>query len=242
MDFEILNEVQLRLGKPVNLLKRNLSILLIIPTVLGGLWQLIELIIISPTLVRFFSLTQMIPDGLLILAAFAPSLFLLYLYNKLMAFIFKGDPSILKRSLWSMLPMLLYIGVLYLNTWFNISEFSAMLIYICCFVLTLTMGHIHQAYYYHLTGRFIFRGHKLLLTLYFGAIYTLGLWILHDVTKKIDEVSNVDRVRWEIKYKYPTKAVTFMYMNDKYIFYKLSQSKFPDRFAIVPFEKLITME
>ncbi|NDI97479.1 hypothetical protein GWA97_00095 [Flavobacterium sp. LaA7.5] len=48
-------------------LKENLNTLILLPTILGGLWQLIELSSISTSFIRFFSITQLISDGLLIL-------------------------------------------------------------------------------------------------------------------------------------------------------------------------------
>lgn len=48
-------------------LKDNLSVILLVPTILGGIWQLLELSSISASFIRFFSFTQLIADGLLIL-------------------------------------------------------------------------------------------------------------------------------------------------------------------------------
>jgi hypothetical protein len=48
-------------------IKNNLAIILLFPALLGGLWQLIELSKMSISFIRFFSPTQLLPDGLLIL-------------------------------------------------------------------------------------------------------------------------------------------------------------------------------
>lgn len=48
-------------------IKDNLNVVLILPAILGGLWQLIELSSISFSFVRFFSVSQVVPDGLLML-------------------------------------------------------------------------------------------------------------------------------------------------------------------------------
>jgi hypothetical protein len=47
--------------------KRNLSLIVIIPYVLGGIWQIVELSTISLAYIRFFSVTQSVSDGLLML-------------------------------------------------------------------------------------------------------------------------------------------------------------------------------
>lgn len=48
-------------------LKENIQLVILIPTILGGIWQIIELSRISVAFIRFFSVTQLISDGLLIL-------------------------------------------------------------------------------------------------------------------------------------------------------------------------------
>jgi hypothetical protein len=47
-------------------IKNNISLLVLLPTVAGGLWQLLELLSLGTPYIRFFSLTQLVPDGLLI--------------------------------------------------------------------------------------------------------------------------------------------------------------------------------
>src|SRR5690606_19259612 len=48
-------------------IRENISLIIIVPTVLGGLLQLYNLSNISPEYIRFFSLSQVVPDGLLFL-------------------------------------------------------------------------------------------------------------------------------------------------------------------------------
>jgi uncharacterized membrane protein YozB (DUF420 family) len=57
----------IQLDKIYKYAKDNLSLIILLPTILGGLWQLIELSSLSFSFVRFFSVTQLLPDGLLIL-------------------------------------------------------------------------------------------------------------------------------------------------------------------------------
>lgn len=47
--------------------KDNLSMLVILPTVLGGVWQVIELALVDPSYIRLFSINQLVPDGLSII-------------------------------------------------------------------------------------------------------------------------------------------------------------------------------
>lgn len=53
--------------KYLDQIKKNLSLILLLPTLLGGLWQLFELSKMSISFIRFFSATQLLPDGLLVL-------------------------------------------------------------------------------------------------------------------------------------------------------------------------------
>lgn len=61
-----------------NFIKENISLILIVPSVIGGLWQLFELSSINTGYIRFFSISQVVPDGLLIL--FLVSLIILSFY------------------------------------------------------------------------------------------------------------------------------------------------------------------
>lgn len=62
-------------------IKDYLPIIALIPLLIGGFWQLIELALISSSYIRFFSVTQQLADGLLILFISA-LLYLTYLFIK----------------------------------------------------------------------------------------------------------------------------------------------------------------
>ncbi len=53
--------------KHYNLIKKNYKIILFLPTFLGGLWQVFELSSISTAFIRFFSFSQLVSDGILII-------------------------------------------------------------------------------------------------------------------------------------------------------------------------------
>ena len=44
-----------------------LGLFIVVPAVLGGLWQILELSYLSPSFIRFFSVTQVASDGLLVM-------------------------------------------------------------------------------------------------------------------------------------------------------------------------------
>jgi len=51
----------------ISKIKDNFNLVVLIPTLLGGSWQLFELARIGTPFLRFFSVTQLIPDGILML-------------------------------------------------------------------------------------------------------------------------------------------------------------------------------
>lgn len=80
--LKIIFDLLIRGGK---YLSKHLSLILLIPALLGGVWQIIELSQMSFSYVRFFSPSQVLADGLLILILlifFAGTFFFLYIiYN-----------------------------------------------------------------------------------------------------------------------------------------------------------------
>ena len=74
------------LKKNIDEIKFFLPIFLTLPPLLGGIWQLVELFNIHPSYIRFFSVTQLFPDGLLmllVLVATTPLLLIIILLHKI---------------------------------------------------------------------------------------------------------------------------------------------------------------
>ena len=66
-DFEQLQIIFNLVKRGIRYLSKHLSLVLLIPALLGGIWQIIELSQMSFSYVRFFSPSQVLADGLLIL-------------------------------------------------------------------------------------------------------------------------------------------------------------------------------
>lgn len=62
--------------------KNVFPLILILPTLIGGLWQMLELIFIDPSFIRFFSISQLISDGILILSILSIFGFYIYFLDK----------------------------------------------------------------------------------------------------------------------------------------------------------------
>ena len=71
-EYKILNDFKSNI-------KNNLPLIFLFPPLLGGVQQIIELLIISPSLIRFFSISQLISDGLFILIYFTIIVIIPYL-------------------------------------------------------------------------------------------------------------------------------------------------------------------
>jgi hypothetical protein len=64
-----------------NLIKDNIAIIVLIPTVLGGLIQLFKLGMIDLRYIRYFSVTQLVPDGLLAILLLCIITAIVYIHN-----------------------------------------------------------------------------------------------------------------------------------------------------------------
>lgn len=72
--------------KYIDLINKNFSLLVAIPPLLGSIWQLLKLSSISISYIRFFSLSQLIPDGIIIsifiFILIVGIILIVYLYKK----------------------------------------------------------------------------------------------------------------------------------------------------------------
>lgn len=69
-------------NKIIKYISENLSLLLIIPGILGGIRQIILLSLLSPSLLIYFSTTQVLLDGISILFQLSIVLFTIYFFYK----------------------------------------------------------------------------------------------------------------------------------------------------------------
>lgn len=81
----ILDELYAMSKKLFIKVKDNLGTAIVIPTVLGGLIQLVELGSINTSYIRFFSASQLIPDGLIVVLTVIFVSIVFIIYNKLLS-------------------------------------------------------------------------------------------------------------------------------------------------------------
>jgi len=214
-------------------IKDNLSIILIIPAFLGGLWQIIELWSISMPYVRFFSISQIVPDGLLILI-FLTIAFVPFFAGLLFSAYFVHDEdrqpdTKTKLSQNQYLGTFCFIsfiagGYLYaiyqgLVTYLNLSSvvvIFAVLIGLLCFVITECYKIANKSIKRYLGICTVF---TILLSFLF--LYILGN-MMHKsflVTDDLNNIRNIDKI---IEDKFPNTSQEILYFNDKYIFVRVT--------------------
>lgn len=73
------------------LIKDNITVIVLIPTVLGGLIQILKLGMMDLRYIRYFSVTQLIPDGLLAILMLCIVTLIVYVHNN---FLLQTIPSV----------------------------------------------------------------------------------------------------------------------------------------------------
>lgn len=78
---DIIKSTKSRISYLSSLIKDNIAIIVLIPTVLGGLIQLFKLGMIDLRYIRYFSVTQLVPDGLLAILLLFIIATIVYIHN-----------------------------------------------------------------------------------------------------------------------------------------------------------------
>jgi len=110
--------------KKIKFLKEYLSIIILFPATIGGLWQVIELASISPSYIRFFSISQVVPDGLLVLLFIACILITFFITRYLFQFTTLSklqSEKWLSTFLW-MIPIVIMFSVPLVYRYFGIID------------------------------------------------------------------------------------------------------------------------
>ncbi len=215
--------------------------LILVPLVIGGLWQLLALASIGLSFIRFFSVSQMIPDGLVVVFMF--SLIYLTIYISfptlskniqsireggillnviqfivlsvpafLLADIFIYEPSQLSSAIfWVIAPLLLLIST------FSLLAFVFSIIKIFNKVVTINFGDTSNEIINLVSGIVLFYIFAALLVtttfiaLQFHKFFAIG-----------SNLSNVNNICPS-----STAKCNIIYFNDKYIFVEKLKDKKP---------------
>lgn len=220
-------------------LKEHLSVLIIVPAFIGGLWQSIELMSISTPYIRFFSISQIVPDGILILMF----LVIAFSYHTIgwfadVLFFVKGEPKpteylssedyekYRKKKLiyWTIFFFVSYVfSVLYLlyikDDKLKSTQLNGLVVmsYLMVFILNRSLSNCY--YYAKDIHKELFKG-WLLFILYFILVLYFGKHI-HNSFIAPSNIVNVEQVKSDVAQKYPNTKQELLYFNDKYIFVKI---------------------
>jgi|SaaInlStandDraft_1057018.scaffolds.fasta_scaffold12753_4 hypothetical protein len=226
----------------IEFIKSNLSLIILAPTILGGIWQLLELINISPSFIRFFSVSQLIPDGLLILFI----LLIMYSFGKLALKWslkkVKNGYSIFSKLLVSLLCS--YYLVVFVIIIFNKETVGLMTISLACFCFITVAFYMFNFIKKSKIEKFINKenfGKEILylLFLFSFVFFSFSTFkVFHESFLLPKNWTNIKQLECRIsKYK-NIDSYRLLYFNDKYFFVELTLSNNLKEIEIIKFEKI----
>lgn len=230
-----------RVKKVLHLIKENINLLILIPTVLGGFWQLIELVSMDVSFVRFFSITQVVSDGLIIL-------FLLSIYLVLQWMIFseevydkyvKSPTSYLSvKIVLFLFYTLIYCVVIY--KMYHKDKLRSLDILIFFYTSLFFLRFTRDLLTYWLGDTF----KKNFIVLIFVVIFPITLFYISDISKVFHKLyyvpSNIKNIEYiECYTGKKKKDFELLYFNDKYVFIKDIKSK---QIEIINFEEMLNKD
>jgi len=212
-----------------NLLKENLTMIAIIPTVLGGIWQLSILSSISSNLVRFFSISQLISDGILVLGFFIfPFIMSYQILMKKNLDEKKSENTNVSKSENISIVILMIIIILFITRiiinfqkFIQLNDFESLfyVLFICGFIANIIFALLYE----------FFKKHNLII-FYSFCTFILGFWIactaFYKTSKNVTNINNFAIILNNIESKdCYSKKPEVLYFNDKYIFIELEKNK-----------------
>ena len=231
-----------RVKKVLDYIKENINILILIPTVLGGFWQLLELVRIEISFIRFFSLTQVVSDGLVVLF-----LLLIFVFINLSVFVKEkkddDDNTISPYEEYLIVKLglliLFLVGFGYSLYVLSHKEFTtAHLIILYTFFIS-SIKVIRDL----IIKKFgdIFKDYYSLIVL---VVFQISLYFMNSIFTKFHHLyyvpSNIKNIEYlECYTGKKKKDFELLYFNDKYVFVKDIKSK---QIEIINFEEMLNKD
>jgi hypothetical protein len=245
-DFEQLKIIFNLLKKAIKYLTKHLNFVLLIPALFGGIWQIIELSQMSFSYVRFFSPSQVLADGLLILILlifFASTFYFIYIIHHRYINSISEDNIVEDEKLLKVVSktnytrcaflFLLYIILLFLE----IYTLSSILGKLDSLFTILILFPVVTVILYLALGAWIFANMSIIQTWFYKNIlrHTIWLWfatigisILLTATSFRNsfalpkDLVNADIIVHQIAEVNPETQPIIVYNNDKYLFIELN--------------------
>jgi hypothetical protein len=210
----------------IEFIKSNLALIILVPTMLGGIWQLLELINISPLFIRFFSVSQLIPDGLLILFI----LLIIYTFGKLALNWslkkVKNGYSIFSKIVVSILC--LYHLVIFFLIIFNKGTVGLVTISLACFCFIVVAVYMFSFIKKSKIEKFINKksfGKEILylLFLFSFVFFSFSTFkVFHESFLLPKNWRNIKELECRISKDKNIDSFRLLYFNDKYFFVELT--------------------
>ena len=222
--------------KFLDFLKEYLSIILIIPTLIGGLYQIINIIYyFGFPYVRFFSVAQVIPDGILV-GIFIIYFSLIVLFFKEILKFFSNNIDNIGGVKFNIFQLVVLLLMLILFSWRFIKSQSetvialimtdffwlSLIILILCIifviVINLTIGNIEYK-----TSRVLYWVFLIAYIGYFSTEFEEKILIVNEKIIRDDQFYNPDILINRISEKNQTINVSLLYANRDYLFFSIKK-------------------
>ncbi|PIF34134.1 hypothetical protein CLU81_4768 [Flavobacterium sp. 9] len=229
-----------------NIIKENITMFAIVPTILGGIWQLWMLGSISSNMIRFFSISQLISDGLLVLGFFVFPVSIVFqtIKNRRKTEKVKTEPTSKFVDVYVafiVLTIVLVIITVLLLVWIisDIREIIQLKELNSLWKLLFLLNVLTVLVYTYF-GKFIER--RLTFGLFVAIVLIMNMIItlrcFSKVSKDVSGIENIQVLLDDIEKKdCYSKAPEILYFNDKYIFIAL-QKKNKQSILIKKFDAL----
>lgn len=243
----------------LKVIKDNFEFIILLPPLVGGIWQIIELSSISLSFIRFFSVTQLVADGILILCITVSVIVSFLIYPLYIYFLhpkkeyenFENEKSkdIIKISYIDKFPILGYLFLIIVTPIFLIIiKYLAVIDFKDFSIYTII-----TSIYYVFSVRFLINERKksikhsknvhslsTIVIVFLSYIYFTSLGsIFHNLFTFPKNLVNYNNLILKIKNDNNDSKVEILYLNDKYIFVKISEEKSKkSKIKILNFEKL----
>lgn len=223
-------------------IKENFSLIIFVPSLLGGLRQFIILLFYSPTLIQYFSFTQIAIDGL---ETIFQVIFMICTAIFFYKVVLKNIRNFLAKKILMLFFLLLYSGILFyfngfqiIETTYNLSTFTSYLLKSLSLVLLSLI--LADSYDTSINAQ-IYSSNKMKMALKLMTVVTILYAVFYIVMIKPFQynVENVTNLTKNAREKFSKKA-ELIYYNDTYlVFIKNPDDELDERrFYVQKFETL----